>query len=191
MCLPTMHAHRMGTWNVSNQPLLMEIWGGTVVGFWVVLELRDIGHALARQKLGKNTHPNHGGSRCPMTAMVPSPRHRHIQQLANMLRDKSMLLKLENIIVFTMYILAILRHDALSTCCALVFAGCAARRVYHTLSRQCWVYNILSRWRWEYDALSMHWEHDSLRNACWLFTITLTAARWGAKKKSEIRTIAD
>jgi hypothetical protein len=24
-----------------------------------------------------------------MAAMVPSPRHRHIQQLANMLRDKS------------------------------------------------------------------------------------------------------
>jgi hypothetical protein len=33
--------------------------------------------------------------------MVPSPQHRHIQQSANMLRDKSMLLKLENIIVFT------------------------------------------------------------------------------------------
>jgi hypothetical protein len=48
-----------------------------------------------------------------MAAMVPSPRHCHIQQLANMLRDKSKLLKLENIIVFTMYLLAILRHDAL------------------------------------------------------------------------------
>jgi hypothetical protein len=34
---------------------------------------------------------------------VPSSRHRHIQQLANMLRDKSMSLKLENIIVFTIY----------------------------------------------------------------------------------------
>ncbi len=31
------------------------------------------------------------------------PQHRRIQQLANMLRDKSMLLKLENIIVFTIY----------------------------------------------------------------------------------------
>ncbi len=45
-----------------------------------------------------------------MAAMVPSPRHRRIQQLANMLRDKSMLLKLDNIIVITMYLLAILRH---------------------------------------------------------------------------------
>jgi hypothetical protein len=49
---------------------------------------------LARQKLGKNTHPNHGGRHCPMAAMVPSPQHHSIQQLANMLRDKSMLLKL-------------------------------------------------------------------------------------------------
>jgi hypothetical protein len=45
--------------------------------------------------------------------MVPSSRHRHVQQLANMLRNKSMPLKLENIIVFT--ILAVLRHDALLT----------------------------------------------------------------------------
>jgi hypothetical protein len=50
-----------------------------------------------------------------MATMVPSPWHHYIQQLANMLRDKSMLLKLENIIVFTMYLLAILRHDALLT----------------------------------------------------------------------------
>jgi hypothetical protein len=34
-----------------------------------------------------------------MAAIVPFPRHRHIQQLANMLRDKSMSLKVENIIV--------------------------------------------------------------------------------------------
>jgi hypothetical protein len=67
---------------------------------------------LARWKLGKNTHPNHGGRHCPMATMVPSPQHRHIQQLANMLSDKSMSLKLENIIVFTMYLLAILRHNA-------------------------------------------------------------------------------
>jgi hypothetical protein len=38
-----------------------------------------------------------------MAAVVPSPRYRRIQQLANMLWDKSMLLKLENIIVFTMF----------------------------------------------------------------------------------------
>jgi hypothetical protein len=42
-----------------------------------------------------------------MAAMVPSPWHHRIQQLANMLRNKSMSLKLENIIVFSMYLLAI------------------------------------------------------------------------------------
>jgi hypothetical protein len=58
---------------------------------------------LARQKLGKKIHPNHGSRHSPTAAMVPSSRHGHIQQLANMLRNKSMLLKLENIIVFTIY----------------------------------------------------------------------------------------
>ncbi len=48
-----------------------------------------------------------------MAAMVPSPWHPRIQQLANMLHDKSMLLKLDNIIVFIMYLLALLRHYAL------------------------------------------------------------------------------
>jgi hypothetical protein len=43
----------------------------------------------ARQKLGKKAHPNHGNHHCPMAAMVPSSRHYHIQQLANMLRNKS------------------------------------------------------------------------------------------------------
>jgi hypothetical protein len=71
---------------------------------------------LARQKLGKKTHPNHGGRNFPMAAMVPSPRHHYIHESANMLRDKSMLLKQENIIIFTIYLLAILRHDASLTC---------------------------------------------------------------------------
>jgi hypothetical protein len=71
---------------------------------------------LARQKLGKKTHSNHGRCHHPTAAMVPSSQHRRIQQLANMLYNKSMLLKLENIIVCTMYLIAILRHDASSTC---------------------------------------------------------------------------
>jgi hypothetical protein len=56
---------------------------------------------LARRKLGKK--PNHGGRYRPTAAMVPSSRHHHTQQLANILRNKSMLIKLENIIVFTIY----------------------------------------------------------------------------------------
>jgi hypothetical protein len=47
-----------------------------------------------------------------MATMAPSPRHHCIQQLANMLRNKSMSLKLENIIVNTMYLLAVLRLGA-------------------------------------------------------------------------------
>jgi hypothetical protein len=35
--------------------------------------------------------------------MVPRLQHRRTQQSANMMRDKSMLLKLEDIIVFTIY----------------------------------------------------------------------------------------
>jgi hypothetical protein len=69
---------------------------------------------LDRWNLAKKTHPNHGGPHGPMATMVPSSRHRRMQQLANMLRNKSMSLKLENIIVFTIYLLAILRHDASS-----------------------------------------------------------------------------
>jgi hypothetical protein len=69
---------------------------------------------LARRKLAKKTHPNHGGHHCPMATMVPSPRHCPIQQLANMLCNKSMSLKLENIIAFTMHLLNTLRHNALT-----------------------------------------------------------------------------
>jgi hypothetical protein len=36
-----------------------------------------------------------------MVAMVPSPQHSRVQQLAIVLRNKSMPLKIDNIIVFT------------------------------------------------------------------------------------------
>jgi hypothetical protein len=73
---------------------------------------------LDRRKLGKKTHPNHDGRHCPVVAMVPSPWHRRIQQLANMMRNKYTSLKLENIIVVTIYLLAILRHNSLLMRCA-------------------------------------------------------------------------
>jgi hypothetical protein len=69
---------------------------------------------LARWKLGKKTHPNHGGFHCPIAAMAPSPWHRGIQQLANMLRNKSDV-KTREYYCFTMYFLANLRHNALLT----------------------------------------------------------------------------
>jgi hypothetical protein len=74
-----------------------------VVGFWLVLELGDIGHG---RKLGKNTQPNHGGHHRPMAAMVPSPWHRHIKtihqhaaQQVCVVKTREYYLKLENIIV--------------------------------------------------------------------------------------------
>ncbi len=77
---------------------------------------------LTRWKLGKKTHPNHGGHHPPMAAMVLSPRHRLIQQLANMLHNKSVV-KTREYYGFC-YLLDILRHDALLKCRACVFCGC-------------------------------------------------------------------
>jgi hypothetical protein len=42
MHLPPMHAQRMGTSNVPIWQVLMEIFGGTAVGFLLVLELADV-----------------------------------------------------------------------------------------------------------------------------------------------------
>jgi hypothetical protein len=77
---------------------------GQWLGFGWFWGRGTLGTQLARRKIDKKTHPNHGSRRRPTAAMVPSPRHRRIQQLANMLHDKSLMLKLENIIVFTMYL---------------------------------------------------------------------------------------
>ncbi len=74
------------------------------MGQWLVFEWSwgwgTLDTQLARGKLRKKTHPNHGSRHCPMAAMVPSPRHCCIQQLANMLCYKSMSLKLENSLFF-------------------------------------------------------------------------------------------
>jgi hypothetical protein len=60
---------------------------------------------LTRQKLGKKTHPDHGGRRRPTATMVPFSWRRGIQQSANMLRDNYMSLKIENIFDITIYYL--------------------------------------------------------------------------------------
>jgi hypothetical protein len=60
-------------------------------------------YATMAVKLLNKTHPDHGGRRHPTAAMVPCPRRRHTQQLTNMMRDKSMSFKLDNIIVLTIY----------------------------------------------------------------------------------------
>jgi hypothetical protein len=69
----------------------------------LVFELLGIDAQLIRQKLGKKIHPNHGGRQRPSAAMVTPPRRQVIRQSSNMMRDKSMPLKLENIFVFTIY----------------------------------------------------------------------------------------
>ena len=77
------------------------------VGQWLVLGWfwgwSTLDKQLPRREVAKKNHPNHGGHHRPTAVMVPSSRHHHVQQLANMLRNKSMLLKLENISVFTIY----------------------------------------------------------------------------------------
>ncbi len=77
----------MGQWLVLGW-----VWG------WGTSDMQ-----LARLKICKKIHPNHGGRCRPTAAMVPSLRHRRILQLPNMLCNKYMSLKLENTIVFTIY----------------------------------------------------------------------------------------
>jgi hypothetical protein len=89
------------------QPLLTDICGQTVVGFWVIFGwFWGCGASdtrLARRKLGKNFTPQPWRPPSPYDLHGAPPRCRRIRQSANMLRDKSMSLKLENIIVFTIY----------------------------------------------------------------------------------------
>ncbi len=47
MHCPPVHAHRMGTSNVPIRQVLMEIFGWTVVGFLLVLELVDVWHEIS------------------------------------------------------------------------------------------------------------------------------------------------
>ncbi len=96
---------------------------------------------IARQKLAKKITPQSWRPPLSYGCHGAFPQHHRIQQLANMLRNNSMLLKLEKTIVFTMNLLAILRHDASSTSRAGVFLGCSNGR--H------WEYHTLSRWHWE------------------------------------------
>ena len=70
----------------------------------LVFELLGVdAQLITRRKLGKKIHPDHGGRQRPTAAMVTPPRRRVIRQSSIMMRDKSMSLKLENIIVFTIY----------------------------------------------------------------------------------------
>ncbi len=122
MCLPTVHAHRMGTWNVPIWPFLTETWGGTVVGFGVVLGLGTLDTQLARQMLGKKSTPQSWRPPLPYGrhgALLPVPPHTAISQHD---AQQFYVLKIKKYYCFY-YFFAILRHDALLTRRACVFVG--------------------------------------------------------------------
>jgi len=93
-----MHAQRMATRNVLIRQLLTEIIGW-ICG-WLLVGYGVGGHLT--RGIGKIHAPtNHGGRRRPTAAMAPHPRRQGIQQLANMLRNRSTSLKLEKSILIT------------------------------------------------------------------------------------------
>jgi hypothetical protein len=101
----------MGNSNVPIRPLLMEICGRTVVVFWWFWGCGTSDTQLARRKLAKKTHPNHGGRRRPTAAMVPPPPvppHTTISQHAMRQGD---VVKTRVYICFY-YLLAIQRYGA-------------------------------------------------------------------------------
>ena len=71
-----------------------DIWSDMGWYFCWVLGGRTSDTQLARRKLVKKIHPDHGGRRRPAAAMVPPPRRRDIPQAAHILRSKLMSLKL-------------------------------------------------------------------------------------------------
>jgi hypothetical protein len=85
-------------------------WQRYEVGQWLVLGWfwgwGTSDTQLARQKLGKKTPPNNVRPRAPFGPFPPPPpppRCHCIQQSANILCNKSMLLKLKKFIVVTIY----------------------------------------------------------------------------------------
>jgi hypothetical protein len=89
--------------------------GWLLVGYWVGRHLTQIYLGKRYIKLGEiHTHANHGGRHPPTDAVVPHSRHRGIQQSANILHNRSRLLKLEkqdtNNYYFHYYV-----HDASTT----------------------------------------------------------------------------
>jgi hypothetical protein len=67
--------------------------------------------------MGLHASINHGGCRCPMATMGPHSWLLSIQQSANILWNRSTLLKLEKN-YHKLYLLVSLRHDALTNHCA-------------------------------------------------------------------------
>jgi hypothetical protein len=101
MHLPTVHAHRMGTSSIPIQPLLMEICGGTVVGFLVVLGLGDFCHAVSKAEAREKNTPQPWRLPSPYGRYAPpppAPLHTTISQHAV---PQVYVIKLKNFIVVT------------------------------------------------------------------------------------------
>jgi hypothetical protein len=74
----------------------------------------------------RKTHPQHGGCRRLTAAMVPRPRRRCAQQSANMMRNNSMSLKLEDIIVFTIFVSSVKARRVVDALCLRLLIAAAA-----------------------------------------------------------------
>ncbi len=114
-------------WVLKTSPSAKYWWRflvGQWLGFCWFLDHRTSDSRLARQKIGKKIHLNHGGRRRPTAAMVHPPWHRDIPQAAHTLPDKSMSLKLEYLFFITFYLL--FKGTAHRRCAVPVFAGCVS-----------------------------------------------------------------
>jgi len=101
-------------------------WWRCLVGQWLgicwFLGWQTSDMRLARRKLGKKIHPDHGGRRRPMATMAPRSRRWGITKLANTLRDKSVPLNLEYIFIINICVAILVttlceRADDHGGCC--------------------------------------------------------------------------
>ena len=144
---------------------------------------------LARQNLGKKTHPNHCGRYCPMAAMVPSSWNRRIQQLANMLRDKSVVKNREYCCFYYVFISYLKTQRIVNAPCLIVCglrgsesiilsAGGTETIICSQRALQNMIVSVL-------PAASMILSEPFDRVITLLCTIMLTAAWRGAIKKQQ------
>ncbi len=115
MCLLTVHAHRMGTWNVPIRPLLTEIWVLKWLVFGWFWGWRTSDTQSAKQKLGKKHTPQSWRPLLPSGchgALPPAPPHTAISQHVV---QQVYVVKTRNRKYYCFYYLvAILWRDALS-----------------------------------------------------------------------------
>ncbi len=172
-----------------------EVWQWLVLGWFG--GYGTLNTQLARQKLGKKHTPQSWRPPSPYDCHGALLRAQPCTAISQHTAQQVYVIKTRKYYCFY-YLLAILRHDALSTHRACVFAGCISGRhwTYHTLSRQrwefdalsaCWEYGYSQRQSWEHHTLSAaHWEYDTL-TAVWLCYYDIS----GGNKKMTIGNTDD